>query len=339
MKRFDPTDRLGVNATEKIITKNLGWIFREQSIADVGIDGIIEQVENGDPTGKFIAVQIKSGIGNFYKTEKSLTYYVTNVHYNYWINLNIPIIIVAHLPNEEETYWQEINVQNLKKSKKRWKIEIPFKQKLNEKSESRLSKILSIKDDRKFDVYRGRVDSDDINEIVEDVKSITDATLCINNITAFLNVQNTETNRITEQFNLLAKEEKNHLNSESINLYKALSKSMNLTARRSETEIELFSQSYSIGINAFEKIIIIMASFNLKFQDFVDDVNFIEEVPNKIDFALSTFINLRKAASNMPNIHSTIKEAKNQYIEVVDLIITELKDASETTKRIFSKIT
>lgn len=338
MKRFDATERLGVIATEQIITKNLGWIFREQSIVDVGIDGIMEQVEGGEPTGKFIAIQIKSGIGNFYRTEKTLTYYVTNVHYNYWINLNIPIIIVAHLPNEEETYWQEINVQNLKKSKKRWKIEIPFKQKLNEKSESRLANILSFKNEKKFDVFRGRVDSDEIDEIIQDIKSISDATVCINNISSILNLQTIETNRLNEQLNHFIEKRSVNLNTELINTYKALGKSMNLTARRSETEIELFSQLYSVGISAFEKIIIAMNFLNLKFVDIIDDVNFIEQVPNKIDYALSTFINLRNTVYNMSNNHSTLKEAKSQYVEVLDLIINELRDASEITKRIFAKI-
>ncbi|WP_187775504.1 hypothetical protein [Flavobacterium johnsoniae] len=48
---------------------------------------------------------------------------------------------------------------------------------------------------------------------------------------------------------------------------------MNLTAKRSETEIELFSQLYSEGINAFEKIIIIMNTFNLKFEDLGADID------------------------------------------------------------------
>ncbi|KAF2327830.1 DUF4365 domain-containing protein [Flavobacterium ginsenosidimutans] len=338
MKRFDPTERIGVNATERIITKNLGWIFREQSIADVGIDGIIEQVQNGEPTGKFIAIQIKSGLGNFYKTEKGLTYYVSNVHYNYWLNLNIPIILVAHLPNEDETYWQAITTENLKKSKKRWKIEIPLKQKLNEKSESRLVQILSLKNEKKFDVFRGRVDSNDIDEINEDIKSITDATICINNISAFLNSQTTETNRLTEKLNHFIEKKSPDLNAELINTYKALGKSMNLTARRSETEIELFSQLYSIGISGFEKLIIGMQFLNFRLEDFVDDVNFIEQVPNQIDYALNTFINLRDTVSSMPNNHSTLKEAKKQYIEVLDLIINELGDAVEMTKNIFAKI-
>ena len=61
MNRYTPTERIGINEVEKVIIKNIGWIFREQPIADVGIDAIIEQVENGEPTGKFIALQIKTG--------------------------------------------------------------------------------------------------------------------------------------------------------------------------------------------------------------------------------------------------------------------------------------
>nr|WP_262410786.1 hypothetical protein [Flavobacterium johnsoniae] len=163
--------------------------------------------------------------------------------------------------------------RKLKKKQKRWKIEIPFKQQLNEKSENRLSKILSIKNDSQFDVYRGKADSNDINDIIEDIKSINDATVCINNITAYLNHQTTETDRITEQLNIYINQGLNDSNTEVTTLYKTLGKSMNLTAKRSETEIELFSQLYSEGINAFEKIIIIMNTFNLKFEDLGADID------------------------------------------------------------------
>ncbi|WP_185965592.1 DUF4365 domain-containing protein, partial [Flavobacterium zepuense] len=66
MPRYSNIERLGVIETDRIITKELGWIFREQPITDVGLDAIIEQVENGEPLGKFIALQIKTGEGNFY---------------------------------------------------------------------------------------------------------------------------------------------------------------------------------------------------------------------------------------------------------------------------------
>ncbi len=62
--RYNKTERLGVIETDRIVTKEIDWIFREQPIVDVGLDAIIEQSEDGNPTGKFLAVQIKSEYGN-----------------------------------------------------------------------------------------------------------------------------------------------------------------------------------------------------------------------------------------------------------------------------------
>tara|TARA_R110002049_G_scaffold175107_1_gene342405 strand:- start:911 stop:1132 length:222 start_codon:yes stop_codon:yes gene_type:complete len=72
--RYNSTERIGVNATESIFIREFDWIFREQPIVDVGIDALIEQSENGNPTGKFIALQIKSGKGNFSVSNEKLTY-------------------------------------------------------------------------------------------------------------------------------------------------------------------------------------------------------------------------------------------------------------------------
>lgn len=199
-------------------------------------------------------------------------------------------------------------------------------------------KIVSDKNDKKFDIYRGRVDSNDLNEIIEDLKSINDATVCVNNITAIMKIQTQETNDKTEHLNLLIEKKSNNLDAEVTMLYKALAKSMNLTARRTETETELFSQLYSVGINAFEKIIIKLNALNLRFEDFGADVNAIKQVPGQIDFALIQFIGLRETVNNMPTKYPPLKEARGQYVEVLDLLIYELRDASEITKIIFEKI-
>ncbi len=83
--RYSPTETIGVHAVGYIVAKELGWIFREQPIVDVGVDAIIEQCEDGNPTGRFIAVQIKSGAGNFYisKNKNRITYDASHIHYNY----------------------------------------------------------------------------------------------------------------------------------------------------------------------------------------------------------------------------------------------------------------
>src|SRR5262249_4360686 len=58
----DPTtERKGINAVEKIFLHEFSWLFREQPVSDYGIDAQVEVVENNKPTGKLIALQIKTG--------------------------------------------------------------------------------------------------------------------------------------------------------------------------------------------------------------------------------------------------------------------------------------
>lgn len=360
--RYSSTERIGVNETEKIVIQNLGWIFREQPIVDVGLDAIIEQVENGEPIGKFIAVQIKSGLGNFYKTQKGLTHYVTNIHYNYWLNLCIPIILIAHIPEEGKTYWQEITEANLKKNKKSWKIEIPFKQEFSEKSEKRLLKIVSEKNDKRFDIYRGTVDSNDIEDIIEDLKSLGNAVDCLNNITAIIERQTEETINMGDKLKELSKKNLPNVITEVSILYKSISRTMNITTKRIETEVELFSQLYSVGITSFEKFLITQHTSILEIEKFVGDnmtqlpiqvysalseyvdlketlkVNF-GQLPNQIDYALFEYINLKETLKNTPTYNFPFfKEAKNQLVEVLNFLIHEFQDAKELTEKILAKL-
>lgn len=125
MGRYSPTERIGVNAVESITIKDLGWIFREQMIVDMGIDAHLELVEDGIPTGKLVAVQIKTGLGNFHVGESSLTYYIEKAHRDYWVNHALPVILVAHLPETNETLWVPIDDNNVEETPKKWKVTIP----------------------------------------------------------------------------------------------------------------------------------------------------------------------------------------------------------------------
>lgn len=102
MSRYSATEQIGVHAVGLVVTSDLGWIFREQPIADMGIDAHIELVD-GEPTGKLIGVQIKTGKGNFKESKDAYTYYGNDVHLDYWSNHSLPVILVAHIPETKET--------------------------------------------------------------------------------------------------------------------------------------------------------------------------------------------------------------------------------------------
>lgn len=142
MSRYNRTERLGINAVSTVVTSELEWIFREQPIVDMGIDAQIESAQDGDPTGKLIAVQIKSGRGNFSESKDSFTYRGNLVHLDYWINHSLPVILVAHFPDTNTTLWQHVCKNNIRKTPKAWSINIPKTKILDRKSIRHLSEII-----------------------------------------------------------------------------------------------------------------------------------------------------------------------------------------------------
>lgn len=332
--RYNGTSRIGVSKTDLIVIENLNWIFREQPIADVGIDGIIEQVEDNEPTGKFIAVQIKTGLGNFYKSGKSLVLYVSNIHYNYWLNLCIPIILVAHLPEDNVTLWQEINEKNFKRAKKKWKIEIPLNQGFNEKSKNRLIKILSHKNDRNFDIYKGIISEENEYDISEKISGISEATKCMLRISEVMNEQTDKTKLITKKIESFIEM---GLSSDSLqvsSVWKGFSVNLNITSSRLENEINIFSQVYSQGIFSFENLILILKNFGVNLKDLsIDDNSFqsLKNITNEINQVIEMMSNLRESIKSLNINHFGMKESNIQYIEVVDLMLFEMEAAKKIT--------
>lgn len=131
MINTESIERIGVSMCELLFSKN-NFIFREQSIADHGIDAIIETKEGSTPTGKMIAVQIKSGESYFKETDgNDIIYHVDEKHRDYWINHALPVIIVLYSPSLDDCIWEIVNDQTLIRSQKNWKIRIPKTQTIN----------------------------------------------------------------------------------------------------------------------------------------------------------------------------------------------------------------
>lgn len=142
IKRFTPTERIGVNKVEQIFLSIFNWIPRTIFESDVGIDMFVEIVKNDKPTGKFIAIQIKSGESYFREVQgKNIVYRGGLEHLNYWLNYSIPVIIILHNSKSDITLWQEVSKTNVIETKKGWKINIPLTKILNLSYKSELIKI------------------------------------------------------------------------------------------------------------------------------------------------------------------------------------------------------
>lgn len=143
--RYKTTNDIGVAILNLRIPKDLGWICRDVTKSDVGIDATIEQVVNGNPTARYISVQLKTGEGNIHiDRDGNFIYYINKAHYDYWLSSNIPVILAYCNPDEEIIYWELLMKRNIKRTKKEehYKITISNTHLLNKDSLEELNTII-----------------------------------------------------------------------------------------------------------------------------------------------------------------------------------------------------
>lgn len=139
--QYNSTERIGVNAVEETFLK-YGWIPRGILQTDVGIDMIVEVCENGNPMGKIIAIQIKTGESYFKERINDIYVYRSDKkHVDYWLDYALPVIVILHSIGEKLTVWQVVNKNTVENTPKGYKIKIPVSNTLNEKSIDRLKKL------------------------------------------------------------------------------------------------------------------------------------------------------------------------------------------------------
>ncbi len=337
--RFSNTERLGVIKTDEIVTKNLGWIFREQSISDVGIDAIIEQVDNGYPTGKLIAVQIKSGKGNFHLSDKKITHYISNIHYNYWLSLNIPIILIAYFPESDEFFWDEISESTLKRTKKKWKIEISKTKIFNENSEKKLIQLLSVKSQENilFELYKGSPKPETIFDIVERVECISKSTKSIYKIVEIIYEMREDTNEYNLKLKEFAEKGYSDKDQEVKSSFKGFGRSLNIISKRLENEIELFSETFAEGFYAYEQIVTLNFTLTESVKDLLNTQSSIENIPESVSNALEGIESMRNGINGLPKKYSTLREARSYLLDTIDSLIFEFNEAGNLARKMIEK--
>ncbi|MFK8268613.1 MULTISPECIES: DUF4365 domain-containing protein [Flavobacteriales] len=136
------TERRAIYDTARFFNE-CGWIFREQTVVDLGVDALVETPIDENGNVKIFGIQIKGGGSNFSKTKNCLAFYFSERHYYYWnaISKIYPLFIILQ-DNKGKIYWQEYNQNFISKTSKYWKLNIPFQNVFNEKTKEKILDIL-----------------------------------------------------------------------------------------------------------------------------------------------------------------------------------------------------
>jgi hypothetical protein len=139
----------GITILKEIVEREFMWLFRpNHKEHDFGIDAFIDVIIDGQVTGKTIAAQVKTGDSYFSeKNDIGWVYRGEIAHLNYYLNHDIPVIIILIDEQEHKAYWCYCDQEKTEKAGENWKITIPFNSELTAVSQSQLLSFVSpIKD-------------------------------------------------------------------------------------------------------------------------------------------------------------------------------------------------
>ena len=142
--------RGGVDAVSSIVNDQLKWLFRTvHGEDDFGIDGYIDVVlDDGSITGQSIGVQIKCGKSFLQeKTDIGYVFRGERKHLNFYLNCQVPIIIILSDPDSRSCYWEQFDPRKTAKTPQGWKMTVPFSQVLGAQSKGALLSVVGQAED------------------------------------------------------------------------------------------------------------------------------------------------------------------------------------------------
>ena len=123
----------------QLITEELGWIFREQTVEDYGIDAHIELCLDGKPTGQLIAAQIKCGDSWFARQNQEGYRFTDEIrHLDYWLSHSLPVILILYNHHTHTAVWTPVEKSRVAIHDKTWSITVPANQVLNRQAKDKL---------------------------------------------------------------------------------------------------------------------------------------------------------------------------------------------------------
>ncbi|MFS8102682.1 DUF4365 domain-containing protein [Lentzea alba] len=136
------TEQLGLGLTLIAFTK-WGWVFRDQPIRDYGIDAHVEPKTDGVPSGRPVALQIKTGRSYFEPTSEGWRYRAkgNERHLRYWLGHTLPVLIIFCDPDTETLYWQHVTAERINYTPNDWTIVIPRDQTITPDSKDAIAAI------------------------------------------------------------------------------------------------------------------------------------------------------------------------------------------------------
>ena len=101
------TAKSGVNHVRATVERAGSVFIKIDQDSDLGIDALIDLVQDGKPLNKQLAIQIKSG-QSYYDSDGGECLFPIGTHRDYWLQYALPVYGVVYVPTLKTAYWVNI---------------------------------------------------------------------------------------------------------------------------------------------------------------------------------------------------------------------------------------
>ena len=149
----------GMRMVDRAVSEQLGWVFRDQTRNDFGVDAHIE-VKRSDQrmTGRLVAAQIKCG-GSWFREESEdgsgWVFRGERRHLNYWTRHSLPVIVVLCDPDAGTCHFAHVRRGAVRETGDGWAMTVPREQVLDASAREALERLA--RGPQRVDLFRAMI--------------------------------------------------------------------------------------------------------------------------------------------------------------------------------------
>lgn len=336
--RYSKTDNIGVDILNLCIDKKLGWICRNITKSDVGIDATVEQVIADNPTAKYISIQLKTGFGNVHiDKDGNFTYYIDNIHYEYWLSSSVPVILALCDPEKEIIYWELVKKHNISKTDKKHKIAILNTHQLNKDSLNELNTII---DTYQSDFILPESDKDDIYDTEYWEELLGNCAEAISNSTLVFNQLDNKYKSHIESMTKYINQNKNGVEESAANKQiskhaKAFKLAIDICKTQFKSQIPVIAKTHIEAIRLAEHALSNVINLPCNIIQYIqtalnDELNTIESLINLFRSGAKKFSNTSSPTYELRQSEHSFALVLQEYVAELDCIVFWIKKLINT---------
>lgn len=324
--RFNTNEHIALYKVGLIVLSDLGWVYRTQPVGDVGMDALVEETLEGNPSGRFLMFQVKSGLADGYEDKLNYYLYLTQTHYQYYTNVEMPVIIVLCFPHNQIAHWSVLNESSIRKTPSKFKVALSKNKQLGKPSIQELTALLDQWTEVKRTSQGLQVHKRSIDELLHDAHGLEN---CVPHLLSIAEAQrafSSTTEGLTKKVTEFAQRRLTHESLQLKQTHSQFNRALLNLAKAINLHTHSFVDAFTLSGSAIENLLqLFLPHIPPEFPEAQTLLDSMIGLRTEMDSALPKVESLLRTVELFPTSYRLIRPGRNEATKAIDYLVNELR--------------